>query len=176
MSIRLIQGVYLADTARVLGEVHLAVEVSIWYGVAIRGDVAAITIGRGSNVQDNAVIHCDSGVPNVIGEHVTIGHGAIVHGQEVGDGTLIGMGAVVLGGTRIGRHCLIAAGAVVTPGMMVPDHHVVMGTPGRVVRETNDKEKQYLMWLAPHYVKLARKHVEQPDDVTIRPWPGASPV
>ncbi len=169
---RKVGNVYIADTARVLGEVELGEGVSIWYGVSIRGDVAKITIGRETNVQDNAVIHCDSGVPNTIGERVSIGHGAIVHGESIGDGTLIGMGAVVLGRSRIGKHCLIAAGAVVTPGMIVPDHSVVMGTPGRIVRQTTDEEKKYLAWLAPQYVRLSRQHHEHPDAPTVRPWGG----
>ncbi len=170
MTMRLVKNIYLADTARVLGEVELGEGVSVWYGASIRGDVAKITVGGGSNVQDNAVIHCDSGVPNTIGRDVTIGHGAIVHGQSVGDGTLIGMGATVLGRTRIGKGCLIAAGAVVTPGSEVPDGMVVAGVPGRVVRETTDEEKKYLQWLAPHYVALARLHEQQKDDPRVRPW------
>jgi carbonic anhydrase/acetyltransferase-like protein (isoleucine patch superfamily) len=170
MAIHLLQGVFLADTARVLGDVEIARDVNIWYGVSIRGDVARVIIGTGTNVQDNAVIHCDSNVPNVVGEYVSIGHGAIVHGASVGDGTLIGMGATVLGGTRIGRRCLIAAGAVVPPGLTVPDDSVVMGVPGRITRATNEKERGYLAWLAPHYVKLARLHLEQPGDPRVRPW------
>lgn len=172
MSMRRVADAYIADTARVLGEVTIGRDVGIWYGVAIRGDVAPITIGDGTNVQDNAVIHCDHDFPNHIGRHVTIGHAAIVHGEEVGDGTLIGMGATVLGHTKIGRRCLIAAGAVVPPGLVVPDGMVVMGVPGRIVRETNDQEKHYLTWLAPHYVKLAQLHVEHPDDPRIRPVGG----
>ncbi len=173
MAIQCVNRVYLADTARVLGEVELGEKVSLWYGVSVRGDVAQITIGRGTNVQDNAVIHCDSGLPNTIGSQVTIGHGAVVHGQSVGDGTLIGMGATVLGRTQIGRRCLIAAGALVPPGMVVPDGMAVIGVPGRIARQTTDQEKQYLDWLAPHYIELARLHHEQPADPRIRPW-GAS--
>lgn len=167
-----VDGRFLADTARVVGEVDLGADVSIWFGVAIRGDVAKVSIGRGSNVQDNAVVHCDSHVPNVIGEDVSIGHGAIVHGISVGDGTLIGMGATVLGGTRIGRRCLIAAGAVVPPNLEVPDDSVVMGVPGKIIRPTSEKERAYLAWLAPHYVMLARLHHEQPGDVRVRRWVG----
>lgn len=165
-----IAGVYIADTARVLGEVELGPDVSVWYGVSIRGDVAPLSIGAGSNVQDNAVIHADSGKPNRIGSNVTIGHGAIVHGAEVGDGSLIGMGAKLLGGTKIGRGCLVAAGAVVPPGLDVPDGMVVMGVPAKVVRPVNDKEREYLAWLAPHYVKLAKLHHEQPNDPRVVPW------
>lgn len=172
MSIQKIDGAYLADTARVMGEVTLGEDVTVWYGAVVRGDVATIRIGTGTNVQDGAVIHCDSGVPNAIGNHVTIGHGAIVHGKSVGDGSLIGMGAKVLGETVIGRGCLIAAGALVTPGTVVPDGMVVMGVPGKIVRPINEKEKEYLAWLAPHYVELARLHAGSPGSERIRPWRG----
>ena len=165
-----VAGCYIADNARVVGEVELGADVSIWFGVAIRGDVARVVIGPGTNVQDNAVIHCDSRIPNIIGAHVSIGHGAIVHGVSVGDGTLIGMGATVLGGTKIGKRCLIAAGAVLPPNLIVPDDSVVMGVPGKVVRETSEKEREYLAWLAPHYVKLAKLHHEQPGDVRVKRW------
>ena len=149
---------HLADTARITGTVSLGAGANIWYGAAVRGDVADITIGPGSNVQDNATVHCDSGKPNTIGANVSIGHNAVVHGRSVGDGTLIGMGAVVMGQTVIGAGCLIAAGALVPPGLEVPDGHVVMGVPGRVVRPVTDEEKAYLKWLAPHYVELARRY------------------
>lgn len=172
MSFRTVHDVYLADTARVLGEITLGRHVNVWYGATIRGDVAAITIGEGTNIQDNAVIHCDSGVPNHIGAHVTIGHAALVHGKSVGEGTLIGMHATVLGQTVIGRHCLIGAGAVVPPGLEVPDGSVVIGVPGRIIRKTKDKEQAYLRWLAPHYVELARLHAQQPEHPRVRAWAG----
>ena len=167
---RCVRGAYLANTARVLGEVTLGENVSVWFAANIRGDVAPITIGAHTNIQDNAVVHCDSGVPNHIGANVTVGHSAIVHGKAVGDGTLIGMHATVLGGTVIGRNCLIAAGAVVPPNTEVPDGHMVIGVPGRVARPINDKEREYLRWLAPHYVELAQLHHEQPDDPRIKPY------
>ena len=169
MSMRRINDAYLADTARVTGEVELGPDTSVWYSAVIRGDVAPVTIGAGSNVQDAAVIHCDSGVPNVIGENVTIGHAAVVHGKRVGDGTLIGMHATVLGQTVIGKGCLIAAGALVPPGLEVPDGMVVMGVPGRIVRPLSEQERDYLQWLAPHYVSLARRYVDTPDDPHFRP-------
>lgn len=161
---------YLADTARVTGQVTLGHGVSVWPSAVIRGDVAPITIGEGTNIQDNATVHCDSGKPNAIGAHVTIGHNAVVHGQAIGDGSLIGMHATVLGRTVIGRRCLVAAGALVPPGLEVPDDHVVMGVPGRVMRETNDDEKKYLAWLAQHYVKLAQRYHQTPDDPALRPY------
>ena len=172
MSFRRLSHAYLADTARALGEVTLAADVSLWYGAVVRGDVAPVSIGEGTNIQDNAVVHCDSGVPNDIGAHVTVGHGALVHGKQVGDGTLIGMHATVLGQTVIGKRCLIAAGALVPPGMEVPDEHLVMGVPGKIARPINEKERAYLGWLAPHYIELARLHCDHPDDPRIAPWQG----
>ncbi|MEM1444707.1 MAG: gamma carbonic anhydrase family protein [Planctomycetota bacterium] len=162
----------LADTARVTGDVKLGHDASVWFGAAIRGDVAAITIGDGSNVQDNATVHCDSGRPNHIGADVIIGHNAVVHGESVGDGSLIGIQATVLGRTRIGKGCLIAAGAVVPPWMKVPDGMVVMGVPGRVVREVNDQEREYLAWLPAHYRQLAAKYADTPDAPDVRPYSG----
>ena len=172
MSIQKIQDVYIADTARVRGEVILHKDVSIWYGVSIRGDVARIEIGQGTNVQDNAVIHCDHGHPNIIGANVTIGHSAIVHGRAVGDGSLIGINATVLGGTIIGKRCLIAAGAVVPPNMQVPDDMVVMGVPGKIVRPTTDKEKEYLRILPPRYVEMSQLHANSPNDPLTAAWHG----
>ncbi|MEM1356376.1 MAG: gamma carbonic anhydrase family protein [Planctomycetota bacterium] len=168
MSITRHDQVFVADTARVTGEVELGENVSLWYGAVIRGDVALVTLGPGTNVQDNAVIHCDSGKPNTIGADVSIGHGAVVHGLSVGDGTLIGMHATVLGGTQIGRRCLVAAGCLVPPGLVVPDDHVVIGVPGRVIRPTNEQEREYLAWLAPHYVQLAGQYTQTPDAPNLR--------
>lgn len=151
---------FLATSAVVYGDVTIGPEASFWFNVVVRGDVAAIRIGARTNVQDNSVIHCDSGVPNEIGEDVTIGHAAIVHGKSVGRGSLIGMGAKVLGQTVIGQECLIAAGAVVPPGLVVPDRKLVMGVPGKIVRDVSEKDLQYMRWLSGHYVSLAKKHVE----------------
>lgn len=170
MSIKRIGRAYLADTARVFGEVDLGHDVSIWYGVVIRGDVAPITIGDMTNVQDNTVVHCDKGFPNVIGQRVTIGHGAIVHGVFVGDGALIGMGARLLGRTQIGAGALVAAGAVVPEGLVVPAGMVAMGVPAKIVRETTDREKEYLLKLPPRYVEVAKMHCEKPDSPLCRPY------
>lgn len=151
-------GWFLADSAVVLGDVQIGDESSVWFHAVIRGDVAPIRIGRMVNVQDLAVIHCDSGVPNEIGDEVTIGHSAIVHGRRVGAGSLIGMGAKLLGASEVGRNCLIAAGSLVTPGMIVPDESVVMGVPGRVVRSLNESDRAYMRWLPGHYARLAAAH------------------
>lgn len=152
-------GSFRARSATVVGHVAVGEGASFWFNAVVRGDVAPVTIGRRSNVQDNACVHCDSGVPNHIGDDVVIGHGAIVHGMSIGDGTLIGMGATVLGRTQIGKGCLIAAGAVVPPGLVVPDGMVVMGVPGKIVRPIKPGEVEYRQWLTPHYVQLAERYV-----------------
>ncbi|MEA2710383.1 MAG: hypothetical protein QOF78_2984 [Phycisphaerales bacterium] len=153
------QNYFRAHNATLTGDVTIGEGASFWFNAVVRGDVAPITIGRRVNVQDGACVHCDTDVPNVIGDDVTIGHGAIVHGMSVGSGSLIGMGATVLGRTQIGRECLIAAGAVVPPGLKVPDGMVVMGVPGKIVRPISDAELEYMRWLTTHYVELAAKYV-----------------
>jgi carbonic anhydrase/acetyltransferase-like protein (isoleucine patch superfamily) len=150
---RTVENAFLASTAVVVGDVTIGEGASFWFGA-----VVPMRIGRRVNVQDNAVIHCDSGVENAIEDDVTIGHSAIVHGAYVGEGTLIGMGAKVLGQTRIGRRCLIAAGAVVPPGLVVPDDHCVMGVPGKIVRPVRAEEKTYMQRLTSHYVRLAERY------------------
>src|SRR5580700_1527626 len=150
---------YLAHNATVMGDVTIGEQASFWFNAVVRGDVAPVTIGRRVNVQDGSVIHCDSGVANVIEDDVTIGHRAVVHGTFVGRGSLIGIGAILLGRTRIGSECLIAAGAVVPPGLEVPDRMVVMGVPGKIVRAVREEELKYMRWLTPHYVALAEKHL-----------------
>jgi len=150
---------YASHNCTVTGDVRIAPDASLWFNAVVRGDVAPVTIGRRTNVQDGAVVHCDTDVPNVIEDDVVIGHRAVVHGQSVGAGSLIGMGAVVLSRTRIGRGCLIAAGAVVPPDLQVPDGMVVMGVPGKIVRPVKEDELKYMRWLVPHYVELAEKYV-----------------
>ena len=150
---------FLAHNATLAGDVTIGEQASFWFNAVVRGDVAPVTIGKRVNVQDGVVIHCDTGVPNVIEDDVSIGHGAIVHGMRVGRGSLIGMGAKLLGRTKIGRECLIAAGCVVPPGLEVPDGMVVMGVPGKIVRPVKDEELKYMRWLAPHYVEVAQQYV-----------------
>ena len=152
-------GSFRAHNATLVGAVTAAPDASFWFNAVVRGDVAPVTIGRRTNVQDNATVHCDSGVPNEIGDDVVIGHNAVVHGMKIGDGTLIGMHATVLGRSVIGKHCLIAAGAVVPPGMVVPDRMVVMGVPGKIVRTVTEADLQYMQWLSGHYVQLAERYV-----------------
>jgi carbonic anhydrase/acetyltransferase-like protein (isoleucine patch superfamily) len=126
---------WIAPDANVIGRVVLEEGVSIWFGSTLRGDNEALVIGRGSNVQENCVMHTDMGYPLTIGKDCTIGHKAMLHGCTIGDQSLIGMGATVLNGARIGRNCLIGAGALVPEGKEIPDNALVMGVPGRVVRD-----------------------------------------
>src|SRR5262245_19458914 len=134
---------YVANSATIVGDVRIGDLSSFWFNAVVRGDGAAVTIGKRVNVQDLALIHCDTDIPNVIEDDVTIGHGAIIHGKRVGRGTLIGMGATLLSRTYIGEECLIAAGAVVPPDLEVPDRAVVMGVPGKIVRDVRNDELDY---------------------------------
>jgi carbonic anhydrase/acetyltransferase-like protein (isoleucine patch superfamily) len=150
---------FKAHNATITGEVTIGELASFWFNAVVRGDVAPVTIGRRTNVQDCAVIHCDTDVPNVIGDDVVIGHGAIVHGAKVGDRCLIGMGSTLLSQTRLGNDVFIAAGAVVPPGLEVPDRMMVMGVPGKIVRPVKEEELEYMRWLVRHYVELAERYV-----------------
>jgi carbonic anhydrase/acetyltransferase-like protein (isoleucine patch superfamily) len=148
-------GAWVADTARVIGNVELGPDASVWFGAILRGDNALIKVGAGSNVQDGAVLHTDPDSPLTIGEYVTIGHQAMLHGCTVGDGSLIGIQAIVLNGARIGRGCLIGAGALVTEGKEIPDGSVVMGAPGKVVRQLDETAIARLRESADGYVRRA---------------------
>lgn len=149
----------VASTAVVLGDVVLGRDCSIWYGAVVRGDCARVTVGTLTNVQDGAILHADTGVPNDVGAEVTIGHAAVVHGLRVGDGCLIGIGAVILGGADIGDECIVAAGAVVKEHAVIPPRSLVAGVPGRVVRPVTPEEAAGLRGHAAHYLELARRHL-----------------
>ena len=148
----------VAHNATVCGQVTLAERASVWYGCVVRGDCAPITIGECTNVQDGAVIHADTDVPHDIGNFVTIGHNAMVHGRRVGDRTLIGIGAVVLGWSEIGEDCIIAAGAVVKEGAKIPPRSLVAGVPGKVIREVTAEQAAEFVGHAEHYWHLAQSH------------------
>ena len=144
---------YIAKTAIVLGKVKLCRDASVWFGAVLRGDTELITVGEGSNVQDGAVVHTDLGFPVEIGKDVTIGHQAMLHGCSIGDGSLIGINAVVLNGAKVGSGCLIASNALVTEGMEVPDGSVVMGSPGKIKGSLDEDKKMGLLLSAQHYVQ-----------------------
>ena len=150
---------FVADGARIVGAVSLGPGASVWYNAVLRGDSSPIVIGPGSNVQDNVSIHVDAGHPVVVGSQVSIGHNAVVHGCTIGDGSLIGMGAVVLSGAVIGEGCLIAGGAVVLGGTEVPPGSLVAGVPAKVRRALSDDERASLVANAAIYLEHAATHV-----------------
>jgi len=149
---------WLAPTATVIGKVRVAAEANVWFGAVMRGDIDEIVLGARSNLQDNAVIHTEAGSPTIIGEDVSIGHGAVVHGCVVEDGCLIGMNSTVLNGAVIGAHSLVAAGAVVLEGTVVPPRSLVAGVPAKVRRELSDEEVAGLMANSGRYVPRAKAY------------------
>jgi len=155
-------GAFVAANAIVTGDVTLGEDCGIWFGCVVRGDDAPLTIGRRTNVQDLSVVHADTGVPNVIGEEVTVGHRVVLHGAQVGDRCLIGMGAVLLGGSRIGEESLVAAGAVVREGFLVPPRSLVAGVPARIVRQLSDGEVAAFAASAEGYVRKIRLYLDGP--------------
>ncbi len=157
-SVRLGRNVYIAPTSYVAGDVVLGDECTVMHHVTIRGDIAPIRIGRRVNVQDGVVIHTPHGVPLEIGDEVGIGHRAVVHCRRVAEQTLIGIGAIVLDDCEIGSRCIIAAGAVLAPGTVVPDGKMVMGVPGRIVRDVTERDFETIMHVVESYVRLGRRH------------------
>lgn len=148
--------VWIAPGAHVIGNVTLEGGVSVWFGCVLRGDNEPIRIGAGTNLQEQTVIHTDPGFPCTIGDNCTIGHKAMLHGCTIGEGSLIGMGATVLNGAQIGAGCLIGAGALVTEGKVIPDGSLVMGMPGKVIRETTPKQRSANLESAAHYRRRMR--------------------
>lgn len=152
---------FVASTAAVVGEVHLGEDASIWYGTVLRGDDAAIHVGARTNIQDNCVVHPMPGVPSRIGGEVTIGHGAIVHLRSIGDRCLIGMGAILLGDAEIGAESIIAAGALIKERAVIPPRSLVVGAPGRVVRQVTDEELRFILDAAQGYLAKTRRHLRR---------------
>ena len=148
-----------AETAVLVGRVTLEEEASVWYGAVLRGDESHIRVGEGSNVQDNAVLHCDPGRPLEIGRDVTVGHGAVLHGCHVGDRCLVGMGAILLNGCSIGEESMVAAGALVTQNKEIPPGSLVMGSPARVVRPLTGEERRQLAESAREYRRMAARQL-----------------
>ncbi len=160
---------WVADTARVIGDVYLGHQASVWFGAVIRGDNERIHIGDYSNVQENSVIHTDAGIEVKIGDYVTIGHLAMLHGCEVGDNSLIGIGAVLLNNVKIGKNCIIGAKALLTENMVIPDNSLVVGAPAKVVKTLSDEQAAMLKLSALHYADRCQKfktgltEIVQPD-------------
>ena len=149
---------YVAETATIIGDVTLGERVSVLFGAVIRGDNDPITIGDDTNVQDNCVLHSDPGLPLTIGKGVTIGHQAMLHGCTIGDGSLVGIQAVILNGARIGKGCLVGAGALVTEGKEFPDGSLILGTPAKAVRQLTDEDRQRLLASAENYAQRGRRY------------------
>ncbi|MCR4317018.1 MAG: gamma carbonic anhydrase family protein [Planctomycetes bacterium] len=148
---------YYADTASIVGDVHLEKDANIWFHTTLRGDDAPIYVGEGTNIQDGCVVHADPFVPVRIGKFNTIGHSAMIHAKEIGNYNLIGIHSTILGGAVIGNYCVIAAGAVVNEGAVIPDGSVVMGLPAKVKREVSEHERMMAEARAKHYIEKAQK-------------------
>ena len=149
---------WIAPNAAVMGNVILKKNASIWWAATARGDTETITVGENSNVQDGSVLHADMGMPLVIGANVTVGHMVMLHGCTIGDGSLIGIGSIVLNGAKIGRGCLIGAGALIPEGKEIPDNSLVMGAPGKVVRELGETQAAALIGSAMHYAENWKRY------------------
>ncbi|MBK6638327.1 MAG: gamma carbonic anhydrase family protein [Rhodocyclaceae bacterium] len=151
-------GAWIADNATVIGDVRLGDNASIWFSAVLRGDNDPISIGKNSNIQDGSVLHTDIGAPLTVGENVTVGHMVMLHGCTVGDGSLIGIKSVILNRAVIGKSCLIGANTLIPEGKVIPDRSLVMGSPGKVVRELTDQEVASLAMSAAHYVENAKRY------------------
>jgi carbonic anhydrase/acetyltransferase-like protein (isoleucine patch superfamily) len=157
---QLAAGVWIAPNATVIGDVRLAENVSIWWNAVLRGDNDPITIGANTNIQDGSVLHTDVGVPLTLGRDITVGHMVMLHGCTIGDGSLIGIKSVILNRAVIGKHCLIGANTLIPEGKVIPDRSLVMGSPGKVVRELTDEQVARILHSATHYVHNAQRYRE----------------
>lgn len=153
------EGYMLADTAKLIGDFKLGEGTSVWFGAVVRADEAPITIGSRVNIQDNAVVHPQPGVPVEMGDDITVGHGAIIHCRKVGSNSLVGMGAILLDGAEIGENCIIGAGSLVSAGKKIPDGSLVYGVPGKVIRPLKDEEVKSVTESATEYMEMARRYV-----------------
>lgn len=149
---------FIADNARLIGNVEISKDASVWYGAVLRGDMDYIFLGKASNIQDNVTIHNSKGYPVIIGENTSIGHNAVVHGSKIGNNCLIGMGAIILNGAQIGDGSIIGAGALVPEGMVVPEGYLALGVPARLVRELSQEEIEKIGDNAKSYVDHWKKN------------------
>jgi carbonic anhydrase/acetyltransferase-like protein (isoleucine patch superfamily) len=149
---------WIAPNAAVMGRVILKKNASVWWGATLRGDNDPIVVGEGSNVQDGSVLHTDTGSPLIIGANVTVGHMVMLHGCEIGDNTLVGIGSIVLNGAKIGKNCLIGANCLITEGKEIPDNSLVMGAPGKVVREVSEAQAMVIRGGSAHYVENWKRY------------------
>ena len=154
---------YAADTAVMMGDIAVAENVSVWHHATLRADTAVLAIGKDSNVQDNVCIHAGDGYPVTLGEQVTIGHSAVIHGCTIDDNTIVGMGAIVLNGAHIGKNCLIGAGALITQGMEIPEGSLAFGNPAKVRRSLSEEEIAHNKENALHYIEAGREQLIEKD-------------
>lgn len=152
---------WIAPDAQVMGSVTLQRNASVWFGSVLRGDNEMITIGENSNVQDGSVLHTDPGSPLTLGKNVTIGHKVMLHGCTVGDNSLIGIGSIILNNTKIGKNCLIGANTLIAEGKDIPDNSMVLGAPGKVVRQLNEEQAATLAFSATHYVENWQRYARE---------------
>lgn len=157
-TLRIGDEVFIAENATLLGEVTIGDHSGVWFGAVLRGDRDRIVIGAGSNVQDNATVHGSTGFPTLIGDRVSIGHGAIIHGCTISDEVLVGMGAIVMNGAVVGEGSIIGAGAVVTEGKVIPPGSVVLGVPGKVVKQVDEAQREHIRENAKVYVEMAGRY------------------
>ena len=162
-------GFFVAENAVICGRVTLARGSSVWYGAVVRGDMASITVGGFTNIQDGAVLHCDPDKDLVVGKHVTVGHLAMIHAKSVGDGCLIGIHSILLSGAVVGENCLIAAGALVREDQVIPPRSIVVGVPGKVIGQTDEAFAQQSVDRALRYHATARRHAEGKADPKFMP-------
>lgn len=149
---------FVAETAQIIGRVTLKKNANIWYGSVLRGDGNYIEVGENTNIQDNCVVHINNDTPTIIGDNCTVGHGAIVHACTVGNNVLIGMGAIILDGAVIEDNVIIGAGALIPPGKRIPKNSLVVGSPGKVLRQLSDEEIKELEKSSKHYVELSKEY------------------
>lgn len=157
---------YIAYDATLVGDITLETDVNVWFKVVIRAENDRVLIGEGTNVQDGSVLHVDPGYPMTLGKNVTIGHKVMLHGCTIGDGTLVGINSVVMNGARIGRHSLIGANTLIAEGKEIPEGVLVLGSPGKVVRDLKQEEKDYLLKIARGYVDRSRYYRDNLKEIT----------
>lgn len=158
---RIANDVFVAPNATIIGDVELQSESSIWFGAVLRGDIERISIGRGSNIQDGTICHTDPRNPCIVGEYVTVGHMAMLHGCNIGDRSLVGIGATLMNGSAIGKDCIVGAHALITEGKQFPDGVVIMGAPAKIVRELDATDRAKLRANAERYVERAQRYLQE---------------
>lgn len=152
---------FVDENAYIIGDVVLEEKTSVWPSAVLRGDIEQIHVGKGSNIQDNVSVHTSHGMPTILGKYVTIGHNAVIHGAEIGNYVIVGMGAIVLDGAKIGNHVIIGAGALIPPGKEIPDYSLVVGIPGKIVRQLSEEEIEMTKKNAEIYIELAEMHIQK---------------